>query len=210
LTRERVPRPSMFDIGSYIYGLFGSGGEAGVILCIFLIFLVDALVFPTLPELFIVICFMYEPEPNLVFGAELLGAAVAAEIVGIMTLWYIVGHIRVPKRISDLADRYTGFLILGDERLLLVNRVAPMIPFAGAFIRIAGWDIKKSMVYVIIGCVLKYGLILLMSDFFFVYFSSSEAQIFTLIFVLIVIVVSFLLSFIAKKNNGLNKNEKDT
>jgi len=191
----------MSNIGEWIYGVFGSNGEWGILLCIFLIFLIDALVFPTLPELFFVLSFMYRPE--LSFGIELLGVVIIAEIIGVAALYLVVGCIKVPKRVEKLVNRYIGFLILGDERLILLNRVAPMIPFCGAFVRIAGWDIRKSLAYVVIGCVAKYGLIMLMSDFFFGYFGSDDAQLFTIIFVFAVIIASFVFSFIYKKKNAI-------
>ena len=37
------------NIGQVIYDLFGDNGDLGVLLCIFLIFLLDALLVPTLP-----------------------------------------------------------------------------------------------------------------------------------------------------------------
>ena len=79
-----------------------------------------------------------------------------------------------------------------------------MIPFAGAFIAIMKWNIKKSMMYVVIGCVVKYGLILLMSEMFHNYFESSMAQVMTLVFVIVVIIVSFIASIIVKKKRGLS------
>jgi len=192
----------MFNIGDWIYGLFGSSGEMGLLLCIFLIFLIDALVFPTLPEFFFVIAFMYKPE--LGFGLELLGVALAAELIGVTALYVIVGHLKIPKRIEKLINKYVDFLLLGDERLILLNRIAPMIPFCGAFIRIVKWDFKKSLLYVVIGCVVKYGVIMLMSNFFFNYFGSSEAQWFTLIFIFVVIAISFVLSIVYKKKNAID------
>jgi len=190
----------MFSIGDWIYGFFGSGGEWGLLLCIFLIFLVDALVFPALPELFFVLSFMYKPD--LTFGLELLGAAIAAELIGVTALYLVVGHLRIPKRIERIVNGYVDFLLLGDERLILLNRVAPMIPFCGAFIRIMKWDLGRSLLYVVIGCVVKYGVIMLMSNFFFNYFGSGQAQLFTLVFIFAVIAVSFILSVVYKKKNA--------
>jgi hypothetical protein len=191
----------MINISQWLYDLFGNN-EWGMLLCIFLIFLLDALVFPTLPELFFAMGCMY--RPTLTYGLELLGAAVLAEVIGIMVLYLIVSNIRIPAKIEKIATKYTGFLVLGDERLLLLNRVAPMIPFAGAFIAIMKWDLKKSLAYIIIGCVIKYGLILLMSNIFYKYFSSEMASTITLVFIILVIAVSFIISMIYKKKEGLD------
>jgi len=193
----------MINIGEWLYGLFGSGGGPALVLCIFLIFLLDAVFFPTLPEFFYVSAFFY--DPSLSFGLFLLAAAIAAETFGLVLLYLIVGKLRVPKRISTVVNKYIGFLVLGDERLLLLNRIAPMIPFSGAVVRIVGWDIKKSVFYVFLGCILKYGTILLMSNFFHSYYSSGDAQTFTLIFIIAVIVISFTLSVIVKKKKGIGQ-----
>lgn len=194
------------NIGQSIYDLFGGNGEIGILICIFLIFLLDALLIPTLPELFFVLGFMAGAEYRdpLVFGGELLLMAILAEVVGIFSLYYVVKHIRVPKKVEKLVGTYTKFLVMGDERLLLLNRVAPMIPLAGAFIAISKWDIKKSMFYIVIGCVAKYGIIMLLSNFFYDFFSSGEAQTFTLIMIFAVIGVSLVLSYIMKKRHGLD------
>lgn len=194
------------NIGQSIYDLFGGNGDLGILLCIFLIFLLDALLVPTLPELFFILGFMAGAEHNvpIVFGCELLAAAVLAELAGIFSLYYVVKHIRIPKKIEKLVDTYTGFLVMGDERLLLLNRVAPMIPFAGAFIAIAGWDTKKSAFYITVGCVLKYGVIMLLGNAMLGFFSSDRAEIFMIIMIFAVIGISMFLSFVVKKRRGLD------
>ncbi|MGI6009345.1 MAG: hypothetical protein ACOX8X_04380 [Methanomethylophilus sp.] len=196
----------MVNIGEAIYDFFG-GDPTGVLIGIFLIFLLDALVIPTLPEFFFVVGFMAgtETENSLLFGCELILMAVLAELIGIFSLYYVVKHIRIPKKIEKLVDDYTGFLVLGDERLLLLNRVAPMIPFAGAFIAIMNWDPKKSAFYIVLGCVLKYGFIMLLSDFFYGFFGSNEAQTFTLIMIFLVIGISMAMSWYLKKKNGIGE-----
>ena len=197
------------NIGQVIYDLFGDNGDLGVLLCIFLIFLLDALLVPTLPELFFILGFMAGAEHNtpIVFGCELLLVAILAELVGILSLYYVVKHIRIPKKIEKLVDTYTKFLVMGDERLLLLNRIAPMIPFAGAFIAIAKWDLKKSMFYIVLGCVLKYGIIMLLSNMFLDFFNSDQAQLFMIIMIVVVIAVSMVLSIVVKKRHGIDKGQ---
>ena len=197
------------NIGQIIYDLFGDNGDLGVLLCIFLIFLLDALLVPTLPELFFILGFMAGAEHNvpIVFGCELLLMAIIAELVGILSLYYVVKHIRIPKKIEKLVDTYTKFLVMGDERLLLLNRIAPMIPFAGAFIAIAKWDLKKSMFYIVLGCILKYGIIMLLSNMFLDFFNSDQAQLFMIIMIVVVIAVSMIMSFVIKKRHGLDEKQ---
>ena len=197
------------NIGQIIYDLFGDNGDLGVLLCIFLIFLLDALLVPSLPELFFILGFMAGAAHNtpIVFGCELLLVAILAELVGILSLYYVVKHIRIPKKIEKLVDTYTKFLVMGDERLLLLNRIAPMIPFAGAFIAIAKWDLKKSMFYIVLGCVLKYGIIMLLSNMFLDFFNSDQAQLFMIIMIVVVIAVSMIMSFVIKKRHGLDEKQ---
>ena len=193
-------------IGEFVYDLFGGSGEWGLLLCIFLIFLLDAFLFPTLPELFFVIAYMGGQEygGGLAFDGALLLMAILAELVGIFSLYYVVKHVRVPRKIEKLINMYTKFLLLGDERLLLLNRIAPMIPFAGAFIAISKWSPYKSAAYIVIGCVVKYGFIMLLADFFYSFFGSSEAELFTIIMIFAVIGISMATSVIVKKRKGLD------
>jgi membrane protein DedA with SNARE-associated domain len=195
------------NLGQAIYDLFGANGEWGLVLCIFLIFLLDALLIPTLPELFFVLAFIGGANYGhpLLFGVELLIAAVIAEQIGIFSLYLVVkkyNH-KIPKKIQSALDKYTQFLVVSDEKLLLLNRVAPMLPFAGAFVAILNWSVPKSAFYIAIGCVVKFGFIMMLSNFFYNYFQSEESQIITIVMILAVIAVSIILSFFVKKKKGI-------
>lgn len=190
------------NFGDWLFSLFDGFGPEWVLLCIGLLFLLDALLVPTLPEVFFIMGF--DRQPTALFGAELLGVAIIGELIGIFTLYYVVKHIRVPKKISRIADKYVNFLIVGDEKALLMNRVAPMIPFAGAFIALVdSWDPRKCVFYIVTGCILKYGAILLASGFFYSFFTGRMAQQVMLIFIIAVIVVSFVASYVKKRKTGL-------
>lgn len=195
------------NLGQAIYDLFGANGEWGLVLCIFLIFLLDALLIPTLPELFFVLAFIGGANYGhpLLFGVELLIAAIIAEQIGIFSLYLVVkkySH-KIPKKIQSALDKYTQFLVVSDEKLLLLNRVAPMLPFAGAFVAILNWSVPKSAFYIVLGCVVKFGFIMMLSNFFYNYFQSEESQIITIVMILVVIAVSIVLSFFVKKKKGI-------
>ncbi len=190
------------SFGDWLFSLFDGLGPEWVLLCICLLFLLDAILIPTLPEVFFIMGF--DRQPTVLFGGELLLAAIIGELIGIFSLYYVVKHIRVPKRISKIADKYVNFLIVSDEKALLMNRIAPMIPFAGAFIAlIESWDPKKCVFYIVTGCILKYGAILLASGFFYTFFTGRMAQQVMLMFIIAVIVVSFIASYVKKKRSGL-------
>lgn len=192
------------SLGDWLFGIFAGMGDEGIVLCIFILFLLDALIFPTLPELFFVLGFSQNPTTG--FGLELLGAAILAELIGIFTLYYVVKHIRVPERVSRIAEKYINFLVVSDERIVLVNRIAPMIPFLGAFIAlIKSWRPKVCAFYIVLGCILKYGVILLASGFFMNYLGGDTAQTVTLVFIFAIIIISFIASYIKKRRSGLDK-----
>ncbi|MBO4763137.1 MAG: hypothetical protein IKP53_04255 [Candidatus Methanomethylophilaceae archaeon] len=191
------------NISEFIYSYLGDYGDAGVLLCVFLIFLIDAIVFPALPEIFFILGYDYNPTP--VFGVLLVLTAVAAELTGVFSLYYVAKHVRIPKKLTRIVDRYVNFLLVSDERVMLLNRIAPMIPFAGAFIALVdSWNPRKCALYIVIGCVLKYGVIIMASSFFYAYFSSDAALKVTLAFVIAVIGISLAASYIRKKKTGLD------
>lgn len=197
----------MEAIGDVLFGIFGADGGWGVVLCIFLIFFIDALLFPTLPELFFILGFSY--DPSIEFGLLLLGAAVIAEWIGIFSLYYITEHIRIPQKVTRVVGKYKDFLLVSDERLLLLNRIAPTVPFAGAFISIVKWDLKKSWFYITVGCILKYGVIMLLSDQMYKYYAESATTM-TIVMLVVILAVSFVLSYVVKKRKGLDRDAEDS
>ena len=140
------------SLGDWLFSLFDGLGEPGVLLCIFVLFFIDAVIFPTLPEVFFLLGL--DQNPTVSFGCELLFVAILGELAGIFLLYYIVKKIRVPARVSRIAEKYINFLVVSDERIILVNRIAPMIPFLGAFIAlIKTWDPRKCTFYIVLGCI---------------------------------------------------------
>ena len=51
------------DLTAFMLDIFGPYGEPGVVLMVFLAFLLDATLIPFLPEIFIILGFSYNPEP---------------------------------------------------------------------------------------------------------------------------------------------------
>lgn len=193
----------MIDIGGWMLGLFGPYGGPGIIAVIFLVFYIDAIIFPTLPEVFFIVGYMYDPDP--VWGIVLVSVAAVSEAAGMSTLYFVVEKMGVPERFKDMADRYANFLIVSDEKMILLNRIAPLIIFAGVFISlIRTWTLKRALFYSVIGCYLKYGAIVLFASFFYTYFGSNEAELYTITFVLVVLVLSIIASIYRKRKAGLD------
>ncbi len=191
---------SDLGIGYIIAELFGPLGAVGGILCILLLFFIDAVIFPTLPELFTVLVFVqgYGMDPFLL-GVLILAAIAVGEVAGLLTLYGIVKRLRVPARLQRVVMSYRDFLVCQDEKMILVNRVAPVLPLMGAFVALSHWDLKRSIAYLLIGGMTKYGLILLLSGFFLAYMERGTATTVTLIMVLVVIALSFAATLVRKR-----------
>lgn len=194
----------MSDIGQSIVDLFSGMGLAGWLLSIFLIFYIDAILFPTLPELFVIIIFFAGQGtiPDWQYAMLILITIALAEVAGVLTLYYIVSRIRVPGRIERIIHRYRDFLVVRDERMILVNRIAPILPFLGAFVAICRWSLRKTIIYTVIGGTIKYGFILAMASYLVAYYETGVARTATLVLVLVIIALSFALSYYRRKKMG--------
>ena len=58
------------SFGDWLFSLFDGLGPEWVLLCICLLFLLDAILIPTLPEVFFIMGF--DRQPTVLFGGELL------------------------------------------------------------------------------------------------------------------------------------------
>jgi hypothetical protein len=196
----------MVDIGQEVYHFFSGLGPLGWLAAIFILFYVDAILFPTLPELITVIIFIagLQTTSAWVLGILILITIAIAEFAGLTTLYLIVKKVRVPKMIRRVVCKYQDFLIVKDERIILVNRIAPVLPFLGAFVAILNWSFRKAMIYTLVGGVVKYGLILLLSGWFFELLSEGTAELVTLAMVIGILVASFALSIIRRRRMKRN------
>ena len=190
----------MFDIGQTIFQSLQPLGTEGLLFCIFLLFFIDAIVFPTLPELFAVIIFMVQPTAP--FALMVLAVIAAAELLGTSTLYYVIKNIRVPKRIQAAADRYCNMLFVKNEKIVILNRVAPILPFMGAFAAICNWNFRTVLVYTFVGGMLKSGAILALSGLFFAYMSTGMAQTVTIGLVIGIIIISLAYSMLKNRKEG--------
>lgn len=196
----------MSDVGSALWGLFGPLGPWGGLIFIFLLFYIDAILIPTLPELFVVLVFVAQDhiasDWMLAYGVLMLLTIMLAEVVGVMSLYLIIKRAKLGsyrEKVSRAVERYRRFLLVQDERMILLNRIAPILPFLGGFIALSSWNLRRSIIYVMIGGALKYGIILIMSGFFLAYFSQSTAQTVTMAMIIGILVASFIASTIRKR-----------
>jgi membrane protein YqaA with SNARE-associated domain len=186
-------------LGDALIELFSSLGFVGGLVAIFLIFYFDAMIIPLIPELFAVLIF--QADPVLEWGLLVLLVAEIGEILGNSTLYFAARTIGLPKFMKKAMNKYIQFLVLKDERLILSNRIAPTVPFVGAFISACEWDFRKSILYVAVGGLVKYTLLLSIVGAFNVAYPRDTAQNLTLIMVIVFIAVSALLALIKSRRD---------
>jgi membrane protein DedA with SNARE-associated domain len=193
----------MPEIGNVINDFFSPLGVWGGLLCIFVLFYIDAIIFPTLPELFTMLIFTadYGVEP-LPFAVAIMLTISVAEIAGLLSLYYVVKKAKLPKWVQKAVKRYQAFLLYPDERMILLNRIAPILPFLGAFVASGEWNLRKSIFYTLVGSWIKYGAILAMSALFIAFLDRGLAQITTMVMILIVIAASIIVSMARRKKMG--------
>ncbi len=196
----------MASVADWLSGLFAFLGPAGTLVALLLLFVIDAAIIPTLPELALVLSYLYRGASvdPILWALLLLGMAMAGELIGntLMFLWVrklVVDRGHLP-RIMDRAMRgWTQFLLVRDERIILVNRIAPVVPFVGAFIAVIGWSYPKSMVYIAVGSAVKYSALLVLVGSLGLIYDPNTATLLTVAAVLALIALSVGASVVLRR-----------
>ncbi len=182
-------------IRDFIHDVTG-GNIYLILLATFLIFYLDSMVITILPELLIL--FFYDnPVPGISPVAWLILLMLIAstgDVSGNFTVYLLFRKWKwFHKRVSEKLRKYVGLLFLKDEKLILLNRVAPALPMCGVFIAACNWNVKKSLFYIFIGGAVKYTIILSFFEFFAWLYGTDTAFYVTFISVVVFLVVSFFL-----------------
>jgi len=187
-------------LGNQIINFFNSFGLEGMLLSIFFIFAIDSTLFPMLPEFFLLV--IYSAHPTFEWGIILILISLLAIFFGNTVLYIIVKKFGMPSFIAKLMKKYSGIMVAEDEKMLLINRIAPVLPYTGAFIAINKWNYKKSILYILVGGLAKFSVLIALSSFFYSLFKRGIAQRATYILILITIISGIILSYIRKKKMG--------
>lgn len=187
----------MAGVGDFLAALFAALGPGGAVVALYLIFVADAALVPALPEVFVVLFYTaYQgPLDPLWWAATLCLTAMAGEATGNSLLYLAVRRAivvkgRMPKRVERLMKAWVDFLVVSDERVILLNRVAPVVPMVGAFIAVLRWDVRLSLAYVVLGAAAKYAALLALAGWLGVVFDPSTARLVTVLLVLGIVGVS--------------------
>jgi membrane protein YqaA with SNARE-associated domain len=185
-------------LGDWIRDAFAFLGPGGILAAMFLIFLVDAAIFPALPEVFIVLFYTQLVDTwfwsTAAAAGSLLVLALTGDLCGNAGMYGIMKWFqargKVPRTLEKAMKKWTSFLAVRDERIILVNRIAPAVPFTGAFIAVCGWNLRRSLAYVLLGGVVKYMLLLVLVIGLGLAFDPEAARLVTLVAVVVLVVAS--------------------
>ena len=197
----------MASLDELLTSLFGSLGPGGSLVILVIIFALDAALFPALPEVWIVVTYTYRPTEMLgpvAWAGLLLAMAVAGDVLGTSLLYvavrrWVVLRRRMPRWLERAMKKWTGFLLVQDERVILMNRAVPVIPMVGAFIATLGWDYRRSMAYVAIGGLAKYAILLYVVFAIGLAYDVATARWITLSLVVVVVGLSFVASWLRRR-----------
>lgn len=189
-------------IGEGIIDAFASLGDVGMILALVAIILIDGTGVPTLPEVWMIWIFGVHFD-SIGWAALLIVVASVASLGGNFILYSIVKFVGMPKRIQKVMRKYTDFLIVSDERLLLLNRVAPLVPYTGAFIAVCKWNLRKCAMYLIIGALAKSTVVIALAWLSYDTLRQDIAPWVAIIAVAVVLLVSIVASVIYKRKIGI-------
>ena len=196
----------MASVGDFLSALFAFLGPGGALLALYLIFVLDAALFPALPEIFAVVFYTaYAAVVGPVtWGALLVAIAATGEVTGNLLLYLVVrrGLVapdRMPKRIERLMAGWINFLVVRDERVILVNRIAPVVPLVGAFIAVMRWNLGRSLAYVAIGAIVKYAFLIALVGALGVVLSPAATTIVAVVLVLAIVGISVGVSYVRRR-----------
>ena len=189
-------------IGEDIINAFASLGDIGMLLALVVIIWIDGTAFPTLPEIWMIWIFGVNPD-SFAWGTVLVLVATCARLLGNFTLYTLVKVAKLPGWIQRRMKQYTDFLIVKDERLLLLNRLAPIVPYTGAFIAVCNWNVKKSAIYIFISGLVKFSAIVVISWLSFDNLREDVAPWVSLGVVAILLGASVIASVVYRRKAGL-------
>ena len=192
----------MLGIGQDIIDVFSGMGDVGMLIAFAVIIWIDGTASPTLPEVWMIFIFGVHAD-SFMWGAAVVLVASVASLAGNFTLYYLVKAAKLPKRVQKAMKAYTNWLILKDERLLILNRFAPLIPYTGAFIAACNWNLKKCAVYIFTSAIAKFSFYIVIIWFSFESLEDDIAPWVSLAIVAVVILASVIASVWYRKKQSV-------
>jgi hypothetical protein len=186
-----------------LYSWLAWHGAPFALAAVLALVVIDACVFPALPDLFATLAFLL--DPGLWWGLAILSTVCLGEITGNSLLYALVRRKQLPEFVQRAMRRWVDFLVLKDERVLLLNRFAPIVPYSGAFIATCGWSYRRSIAYIAVGGLAKYSILLCMASIIHATLDGSLAFAVTVVAVLAIICASLATSYYYRRRHGLGR-----
>jgi membrane protein DedA with SNARE-associated domain len=191
----------MDTIITFLIDLLAPLGPLGLFLVIVITYIVDSFAIPVLPDVVYNMVFM--TDPTLEWGFILPWAVVIGEDLGMIILYVIADRITLPAKVQKAMQAWGDFLLVHDERMLLIQRVAPMMMFVGVFVRVLeNWRLSKALFYNTIACLIKYYLLSLLYYFLAENMDMQDAQNISVIITISLMVLCAVLSVWKKMRDG--------
>lgn len=201
------------SFGTWLQDTLGGFGVKGQLAVLFIIFFVDAVLFPMLPEAFVVVFYQTLPTFDtrfsertdlLLTAATLLVVILAAEVAANAFLYALVKwkHDKLPKRLTKAMNKWRQFLFVSDERVVLLNRIVPVMPFTGAFIAVSPWNPRIAMGYLALGGALKYGAVIAVVAWAGLVFDRQATWWISLALIVVIVAISAIAQVYLRKKVG--------
>ncbi len=184
-------------LGDAIISFFNGFGAGGMLAALLIIFLIDSMLFPMVPEFFLLV--IYSTNPTVEWGITLIAISALSIFIGNSLLYIIVKKIGMPHFIQKLMKKYSQMMVAQDEKMLLINRIAPVLPYTGAFIAVNDWSYRKSIFYILAGGITKFSVLIALSATFYTLFERGIAQRATFILIIITVAAGIILSYVRKR-----------
>jgi len=178
------------------------------VMALMVIIWLDGVAFPTFPEFWLIWIFGVNSD-SIAWGAILVMASTFAALCGNLTLYGLVKIARLPGWIQRRMRQYTDFLIVSDERLILINKIAPIVPYTGAFMAVCNWNLKKCISYAAAGGSVKTAIILLISWASYDTLKQEVAPWIAMGAIAIMMVSSLVYSAIYKRKHNVKKAKEE-
>ena len=185
-------------LGADIIGFFQAIGPLGLVIAFAVISFLDGFAIPTLPEAWLILIAL--TDTTVPWGILLVLVGTASAVGAQFILYSVVKRTGVPSRIKKIMNKYTKILIVPSEKLALVNWLAPVVPFTGAFIAVRDdWKPKLAFGYSIVGGLVKMTVLVAIATLFPRLVPPETVADASLVLILVVLVVSVAATLIRHK-----------
>ena len=181
-------------------------GSTGLFLAMVLSCVIESFGVPMVPD--VIYNFIFMTDPTLLWGFILPFGVVLGESIGMVILYILAGHFELPERVKKVMRAWTDFLLIHDERLLIVHRIFPVLMFTGVFVRVLdNWTLPRALFWNGLACYVKYLLLSFLYLFLSATMETKDAQNMSFLLTILIMVIFAILSIWKKMRDGLDPKQ---